>query len=358
MMSRLRALAELTLLHCPAFVGLLLLAVTGAALAPVGDALHRPAIRTNQAAHTVLLGAARADQRLVVVGERGIVILSDDQGESWRQVETPVSVTLTGVQFADARHGFIVGHGGTVLATDDGGEHWRRRLDGRRGAQLALEAAEASGHKRAIRAAKLLVADGPDKPLLDLLVINPRRVLVVGAYGLAFYSEDAGQTWRSWIERFNNPGGLHLYAIRRRGERILVVGEQGLARLSEDAGKRFVSLPIPYQGSLFTAELPSEQDVLVAGLRGNIWHSKDAGANWQQLTLPIPASINASTLREDGTLVLVNQAGMVLRGSTASLAPMALPHLPPLSGVLEKPDGGLLLLSINGLESVEDGAAQ
>jgi photosystem II stability/assembly factor-like uncharacterized protein len=306
----------------------------------------------------VLLGAARAGQRLVAVGERGIVILSDHQGKRWRQVPTPVSVTLTAVRFADPDRGFIVGHGGTVLATDDGGEHWARRLDGRRAAQLALEAAQAGGDKRAIRAAKWLVSDGPDKPLLDLLVIDPLQVVVVGAYGLAFASDDGGHTWRSGIERLDNPDGFHLYTIRQRGERLLVTGEQGLVRLSEDAGQRFRSVPTPYQGSFFTAELLSEQEILVAGLRGNVWLSKDVGASWRQLAVPIPASITASTQREDGTLLLVNQAGMVLGGDSAFLTPLVLPHLPPLNSVLELQHGGLLLLSIKGLESVEAGSTQ
>jgi photosystem II stability/assembly factor-like uncharacterized protein len=349
---------QLTPLHCLMLVGLLLLAAAGAFAAPVGDALDRPSVLTGHAAHAVLLGAARAGQRLVAVGERGIVILSDDQGENWRQVQTPVSVTLTGVGFADPRHGFIIGHGGTVLATDDGGEHWTRRLDGRHAARLALEAAQASGDKQAIRAAKLLLADGPDKPLLDLLVIDPQQVVVVGAYGLAFSSDDAGQTWRSWIERLDNPGGLHLYAIRRRGERILVVGEQGLVRLSENAGRSFVPLPTPYQGSFFTAELLAQQVILVAGLRGNVWHSKDAGARWQQLILPMPATITDSAVGEDDSLVLVNQAGMVLSGDTTSLVPMALPHLPPLNAILPMSDGDLLLLSVNGLKLVKPGSTR
>jgi hypothetical protein len=66
-----------------------------------------------------------------------------------------------------------------VLVTDNGGEHWTRRLDGREAAQLVLEAAKADGDKRTIRAAKWLVSGGPDKPLLDLLVIDPPRDVVV-----------------------------------------------------------------------------------------------------------------------------------------------------------------------------------
>ena len=69
------------------------------------------------------------DGRIVAVGERGLVILSDDRGASWRQVPSPVSVTLTMVRFADEQHGVAVGHGGTVLTTDDAGTTWRLPSD-------------------------------------------------------------------------------------------------------------------------------------------------------------------------------------------------------------------------------------
>lgn len=333
-----------------------LLAISVAAgAAPVGDALVRPALISPQASQAVLLGAAQAGDRLVAVGERGIVVLSDDGGTSWRQVPVPVSVTLTAVRFSDAAKGFAVGHGGTVLVTADGGETWAPSLDGRRAAELALAGAQASHDERAKREAERLVADGPDKPLFDVLVLDAEHAIVVGAYGLAFATGDGGQTWVSWMDRFENPRGLHFYAIRRHGERILVVGEQGLVRLSNDGGRRFVALESPYEGSYFTAELPHADELVVAGLRGNVWRSLDSGASWTQVEVPVPASITASALKSDGSLVLVNQAGLVLGERGSALLPMNPAPLPPLSGILLKRDGSLLALGTHGAMSVPIG---
>jgi photosystem II stability/assembly factor-like uncharacterized protein len=303
----------------------------------------------------VLLGAAQAGNRLVAVGERGIVVLSDDGGTHWRQVATPVSMTLTAVRFADTLHGYAVGHGGTVLSTADGGETWTRRLDGRRAAQLALDAARASADTAAVREAERLVADGPDKPLLDLLLLDAQHAVVVGAYGLAFATTDGGQTWTPWMNRLDNPRGLHLYAIRRHGERLVIAGEQGLVQLSEDGGQTFKQVETPYPGSFFTAELPPTDEIVVAGLLGNVWRSHDAGASWTQLTVPVPASITASALRPNGSLVLVNQAGMVLGERNGSFEPLSAPPLPPLNGILPKPDGTFLVLGINGAALVPTG---
>src|SRR5438034_2846682 len=141
-------------------------ALAAPAASAVGDALDRPAVIARDASHTVLLGAALAGTRLVAVGERGIVLTSDDSGRMWRQSPTPVSVTLTALRFADASYGFAVGHAGIVLITADGGLSWTKKLDGKQAAQLELEAAKRSGSAAALKSAERLVADGPDKPLL------------------------------------------------------------------------------------------------------------------------------------------------------------------------------------------------
>lgn len=323
--------------------------------APVGAALNRPAVLSQHAAQSVLLSMAQAGTRLVAVGERGIVMVSDDNAASWRQVPVPVSVTLTAVRFADDKHGYAVGHSGTVIATADGGASWTRIFDGRQAAQISLTAAQATGNIAAQRDAQRLVDDGPDKPLLDLLVINQRRVIVIGAYGMAYATTDGGLHWTSVSGHLDNPRGLHLYAIRRRGARVLVCGEQGLVRLSTDGGQTFAALKTPYNGSFFTAELPSANEIMLAGLRGNVLRSADDGRTWAQTTAPGAASITASALRAGGGLMLVNQAGMVLTESKGNLVPLNSSPLPSLTGIFPKNDGASLALSVQGIVTVSQG---
>lgn len=322
----------------------------------VTPARLRPAVQSQHAAQSVMLGAALAGTRVVTVGERGIILLSDDQGKTWRQASVPTSVTLTAVRFADAQHGVAVGHAGTVLTTDDDGIHWQAVLDGQRIATLALAAAKAGHDAAAIRDAERLAADGADKPLLDVCLLGGTRVLAVGAYGLAFGSDDGGRTWASWMDRIDNPKGLHLNTVRRRGNTILIGGERGLAMLSGDDGRTFRRLDVPYHGSFFTAELPAANDaeLVLAGLRGNAWHSADGGRSWQQLASPMPVSITASAMRADGALLFANQAGLLLTAQGQALVPLAAAArpLPPLNGVLELNNGQLLALTLQGIVPV------
>jgi photosystem II stability/assembly factor-like uncharacterized protein len=318
------------------------------AAAPTGDAIDRAAVSVRAPERSVLLGAAQAGSRIVAVGERGLVALSDDGGRSWRQAGTPTSVTLTTVRFVDAAHGWAVGHGGAVLASEDGGKTWVRRLDGRQVAQLVLDGARASGDAKAIQDAQRLQADGPDKPLLDLLVIDAQRLLAVGAYGIALGSVDGGKTWSSWMARLPNPKGLHIYTARMRGQTLLLAGEQGLVMQSHDGGQSFSRVETPYKGSFFTAELPGDQAILLAGLRGTVLRSVDAGANWATLSSPMPVSITGSTLTPEGRVLAGNQAGFVMALQGERFVPIHAAPLPPLNGLLAPTQGAVLALTVQG----------
>ncbi|MFM9914999.1 MAG: WD40/YVTN/BNR-like repeat-containing protein [Rhizobacter sp.] len=333
-------------------VALLAACAATVAAEPVGAALDRPAKVVRAPERAVLLGAAQAGAQWFAVGERGLVLRSEDRGARWQQIAAPVSVTLTAVRFADERHGMAVGHGGTVLVTEDGGRRWERRLDGRRIAELLLADAKLRQDASAQKAAEQLRADGPDKPLLDLLVFGPGRALVIGAYGLALFTADGGANWSSWASRLDNPRGLHLYAVRQRGSRIVMAGEQGLVLKSEDDGRTFQRLATPYPGSFFTLELPDDREIVLAGLRGNVWSSIDGGRGWTSLSTPMPVSVIASLLGPDGTLLLANQAGIVLARRGDHFVPLQRAPLPPLTSLAAGSDGTLLALSIQGVMPV------
>lgn len=322
------------------------LAALPALAAPVGEALQRPALAVRRPERAVLLSLARAGERLVAVGERGIVAFSDDGGARWRQAPCPVSVTLTMVRFADARHGVAVGHGGAVLTTADGGERWTLRLDGRRVAALARASATTP---EAAKEAERLVADGPDKPFLDVLVWDAQRLLAVGAYGLAAHTADGGASWTSWSARLPNPKALHWYLARRLGDTVLLAGEQGLLVRSDDAGASFRPLASPYKGSWFAGELAAEGRIVLAGLRGNVWRSADGGASWSQLPTPVPASITATLAQPAGDVLLATQSGAVLRLQGDVLAPVPGAPLPMPAALLDGGEGRVLSAGVAGI---------
>jgi photosystem II stability/assembly factor-like uncharacterized protein len=277
-------------------VGLLGCALCLSSLAAVNfPAIDRPAIKDRSPERTFLLAVAQAGSRLVAVGERGVVVLSDDAGAHWRQArEVPVSVTLTALCFVNAVHGWAVGHGGVVLRTDDGGETWLRQTEGGALARIELESVKARetrspgdpGIEQNRKMAERLVADGPDKPLLDVIFTDEEHGFVVGAEGLFFETTNGGKSWTSAMHRIENPQRRHLYAIRAQHGAVFVAGEQGLLLRSQDGGERFQSLPSPYSGSWFCLAVLPSGALVAAGLRGHAFYSADRGTTWSRIWVP------------------------------------------------------------------------
>lgn len=332
--------------------------------ARLAEPLARAALTQRVVGRGALLGLAQAGRRVVAVGERGSVLLSDDAGRTWRQApQVPVSVTLTAVQFVDERTGWAVGHQGVVLRSDDGGERWNRQLDGAAAARLALAELQAqpSPAPKALADAQRAVQEGADKPLLALHFSNAREGLVIGAFGLMLSTGDGGKSWQSVATRLDNPKGAHLYALHRDGDSLLVAGEQGGVWHSADGGQRFERLATPYQGSWFTVMHDPAGDKgsawLVAGLRGNVLRSADGGRSWTALASPAPVSVTA-VLRDGSSLLLANQAGHLmapqageprLRMATATAAQQP-------GALLRQGDGSLLIAGWNGITRIDAAA--
>jgi photosystem II stability/assembly factor-like uncharacterized protein len=68
---------------------------------------------------------ARVGSRVCLVGEFGHIRCSDDHGENWKEIASPVTASLYSVAFRNATDGVAVGVEGSVIVTHDAGEHWR-----------------------------------------------------------------------------------------------------------------------------------------------------------------------------------------------------------------------------------------
>jgi len=282
---------------------------------PAPRVLAEAALQTPKAQGAAMLAVTRAGSRLVAVGERGTVLLSDDDGARWRQAAAvPVQVSLTALRFVDARTGWAVGHLGVILNTVDGGEHWTRQLDGVSAAQRIVAAAAQSTDEREKRNAARYADEGPDKPFFDVDFADAQRGVAVGAYGLAFATTDGGTTWTPLVGRLPNPKSLHLYAARWVAGNLVFAGEQGLLIKSTDAGASFTALASPYKGSWFGLVAARSGTIVAYGLRGRVFRSADGGASWQAIDSAVPVAISAGIELAPGTLALLGQTGNVLVG--------------------------------------------
>ncbi|HEX4233356.1 MAG TPA: YCF48-related protein [Caldimonas sp.] len=317
------------------------------------DVLDRPALMSALAARSLVNGLTLAGDRVVAVGQRGQVLLSDDHGKTWQQGNVPVSSDLAAVSFPTAENGWAVGHDGVVLASGDGGRTWTRQLDGRTMGDVMVKYYTASGDAKWLAEAKRIAAQGAENPLLDVWFDDAKNGTVVGAFGLVLRTADGGKTWEPLLHMTDNPKALHLYAVRRVGADLYIAGEQGLLlKLDRNSG-RFVAQSIPYQGTLFGV-LGNEHVVLAFGLRGNVVRSTDGGRSWQAVATGIQVGLTAGTIDERGRIVLVSQAGHVLVSGDdgATFTPLKIERAQPAAAVTRAGAGMLVLGGPRGLQTV------
>lgn len=326
------------------------------AVAAPASPLRQPAGMTPRAARSLLTRVVRAGDRLVALGERGVVVLSDDGGRQWRQARVPVSVTLTSAHFVDAHKGWITGHGGLVLHTADGGERWALQTDGETLAKAALAQAQAlpagaAGRERSIQQAQRLVDEGADKPLLSVCFADAQRGLAVGAFGLAAATTDGGTTWVPCMERLPNPQSMHLYVAGCRGRAWVVAGEQGVLMRSADDGASFEPLEAPAKRSFFTATAAADGGFVLAGLLGSACRVAAGGSAVAPVTLPAPYTVLSGTELRDGRLLLLAQGGRLLASTDggARFTEQQPPRRELLTSLAEAPDGGLVATSLGGV---------
>jgi photosystem II stability/assembly factor-like uncharacterized protein len=245
--------------------------------------LALPAVEISEpaplAAKSLLLDAARAGSRLVAVGDRGHVLLSDDEGKTWRQVIVPTRAMLTGVSFGDAQHGCAVGHDGVILTTNDAGITWARQNSG----------------------------EDLDTVFLDVHFPDASRGIAVGAYGKCLVTSDGGVTWRPLAP---SDAETHFNQIVAGMDGSLYLsGESGTLLASQDGGGSWSQLPVPYDGSLFGLLPVSARKLLVYGLRGHVYCSDNNGASWTPCDTDVAVLIMAGIKLNSGAIILAGLGG-------------------------------------------------
>jgi photosystem II stability/assembly factor-like uncharacterized protein len=344
------------------------------------DLLTRTATAKMDLAGLIYMDLATAGNRVVAVGEMGVITYSDDQGQSWQQSMVPTSVTLTAVYFADAKNGWAVGHEGVVLHSNDGGQNWQLQLDGNQANKLVLEAtrnvhaimeqriaAEPDDAKRAeleldmeeigyqLADAEDAIAAGPINPIMDVWFANELEGLIVGAFGMIFRTEDGGNSWTAINTSIDNPDGFHFYGLAETRAALMLVGEGGIMYRSFDQGRSWETLYSPYEGPMFG--IGADQggnEAIAVGLRGKIVVMNENGGSLELVETVVPVALNAAIPRSDGSWFLVGLAGQLLlqNQNDGAFVPLTT-RFPGCMSVVETADKHLLLAGLNGLKRLD-----
>ncbi len=273
-------------------VALMTLISSFTAQAAYQDVIEMKAEKVDLASTSLALDVARAGDRLVIVGERGHVLYSDDNGESWTQADVETRSQLNAVAFVNHKLGWAVGEDAVIVHTTDGGNSWTRQFDDRD--------ADIRG------------------PLLDVVFLSEKEGFAVGVFNKMFKTTDGGVTWNDWSGHVDNPDEWHFFNITVAADGALYIGsEQGLIFKSADRGESFVSIQTDHIGSFPGVMVRRGEDgsdrVIAFGPGGAVWVSRDGAVSWTELENKSSAGLLGGTLLADGSAVIVGHEGMLLR---------------------------------------------
>lgn len=271
---------------------ILLLILTGAAVAqetadpPEEAARPVPARIMPRALRATMLDIAARDELALAVGERGIILRSEDSGQTWKQVPCPVDVTLTGISFASDGLVWAVGHESTILLSEDAGQNW---------AIVRFEGVAGNYY-------------------LDVRFLDTERGHVLAANGELWQTTDGGATWNVAILAADEFVQNHLFGLAINGAgSSLVAAEKGalfIRRSPDDA--TWEVLESPYNGSFFGV-LPLGERFLIFGMSGRAFIGPDDQGNYQEIRTGTDQFLLAGTLLPDGSALVGGRGGVLLR---------------------------------------------
>jgi photosystem II stability/assembly factor-like uncharacterized protein len=331
----------------------------GASKASFKDSLNFAAVAVKSPERHSLLSVAMAGQRIVAVGMRGLIVVSDDEGRNWRQIPLSLSSDLVSVIFVSSQRGWACGHDGVVLQTVDGGITWTPQLKGMDFANILIKhyekAADAgrAGAQDMVRTIKMSFAAGSEQPVLGVWFIDESTGWAVSTFGMILGTTDGGKTWLPWIDQVDNPDQLHFYSICGVAGSVYITSERGKVFKLDRSRNRFVALNTGYPGGLFG--LVGNAGVLLAfGMQGTALRSRDGGVSWQRRSTGLRAGLNAGVVLPGNRIFVVSQDGQLLVSGDQGLSFKAtsVPSPGLLTGIVAASPSKLIVVGFNGVQIV------
>jgi photosystem II stability/assembly factor-like uncharacterized protein len=232
--------------------------------------------------------AIQPDNKILIVGSKGLLLTSSDQGKTWTQSTIKEREgsdlfqdrDLYAIRFAPGgKVGWIVGEDGIVMKSDDGGATWTRQ------------------------------DSGSKKNLFNVFAADDQQVVAIGADGTILRTADGGSHWQS----VKSPKNVSLFGIIFLDKNTgYAVGEFSTILATTDGGQNWT---LAYGGNTgdftvgpyFSIAFSDPQHGVACGLAGDLLATEDGGKSWKVQKLP--DTVAAYIVSEDATAKKLWAAG-------------------------------------------------
>ena len=256
-------------------------------------------VLTGSVQHERLFELDREGDRIVTVGDRGLVLRSEDAGKTWVRDNLPDPVAMLGVAIVGDR---------TVAVGQMG---------------LIYVHSPESGWKK--------VESPTQERLLNVAGNNSGRVVAVGAFGAVIMSNDYGDTWTNaqpnWLEIGDADAGggaltgaagePTIYAVQVFDDGTIFIGGELSFIVRSKCGKNW---QLVNQAKTSLDEIaPSINSISIrpngigfaVGQSGTVLRTRDRGASWEVLDSSATANLLSVTSLDSGEVVAVGMRSTI-----------------------------------------------
>ncbi len=208
------------------------------------------AAKTDYAERSLITSMEKVGDRIYAVGVHGIIIFSDDDGETWTQASyVPYQNTITDISCTNENMCWATGHDATILHSSDGGLNWVKQYDDY----------------------------DFDAPLLSIHMYDDKEGIAIGAFALSLRTSNGGESWDylfldddDYQPHLNYVYGDNQAWRKSAKDEGYAVGEIGKYYISDDRGLNWLVVDTGYIGSYWSGVKVDEGQSLLFGMSGNI----------------------------------------------------------------------------------------
>jgi len=205
----------------------------------------------SELAHLSLINALeKVGGRIYGVGVHGIIIFSDDDGDTWTQADSfPTQNTLTDISCSTEQLCWATGHDATILHSSDSGKTWEVQY----------------------------IDMDFDAPLLSIHMYDDDSGIAIGAFALSLRTSNGGTSW-DYLFVSDDEFQPHLnytygdaQAWRQSSkDEGYAVGELGKYYVSDDRGLNWLEIDTGYFGSFWSGIKVDNGQSLLLGMSGKL----------------------------------------------------------------------------------------